>query len=96
MGASVPMQGPPPAADAPGGGPQDALKGVVNMGMEIDQLLMSMAQTFGQQGGQEISQARMLIKQGLAKFASGMGASAPSPTSTGNSFPGGGFTPGQQ
>lgn len=103
-GSSVPTGTPPPAAGLDGvyaggepqagGAPQEALKGITDMLAEIDQILMTMAQTFGDKGGREIAQARAAIQQGAAKFLAGFGSTASSPTSPGTNFPGGGFTGG--
>lgn len=110
VGGSVPTSGPPPAqgmdgvfaggSDAgPAKDPSQALKGITDMTMEIDQILGMLATTFAEQGGQEIAQARSLIKQGAAKFLGSVGSAgasaSTSPTSPGTNFPGGGFTSGK-
>jgi hypothetical protein len=64
--------------------------------MELDQIMSTMAQTFGERGGQKVAQARSLLQQGAAEFLAGFGSSASSPTSSGSNFPGGGFTGGSE
>lgn len=79
--------------DMPGANPlnPEALKGLMQMGAELDRALMSLAQA-APDAAKEFSQARQLIQAGFAKIAT----KAPSPVSTsptaaGAQFTGGGF-----
>lgn len=67
--------------------PQEALQGVLRMGMELDKAIQALASSVPA-GAQEFSQARDLLKKGLSKFLASASAGAP-PSMTGNSFPGG-------
>lgn len=66
---------------------------VMTLGNEIDRALLALAGV-AKDGSKEIGQARQLIQAGIAKYMAAQGAagaqSAP-PTTTGASFPGGGF-----
>lgn len=81
-----------------GGVPAQMLQTLVQAAGDVDQLLSGMADTFADAGGQEVSQARELVKVGVGKFLAKFGvtpgqaggpAGGPPP---GAGFPGGGFT----
>lgn len=88
-----PMSGMQPTP--PGGDANQALTGVVQMVMKLDQALMMLAQVFGETGAEEIAQVRQLLQAATAKFiTSRSGGSEIAPTSSptesgGPSFPGG-------
>jgi len=64
------------------------MKGLMGLGMQIDQALMALAQAVPA-GAEEFRQAKQLIQAGLAKaLQQGPGAVSLTPTSTGNQFPG--------
>lgn len=84
-----------------GADPNSARRAITTMGAEIDRALTAIAQAINQMGGQdglqELAQARQLIEAGIAKFlAKGGGAPASSPVEAGGpGFPGGGAVSGR-
>lgn len=95
----------PPPSGAPGGAPaggpgeadvaQEAMKGIINMGKQIEQSLIMFAQAMPN-GAKFFQQANEFIQQGIAAemaAAAQEGGEAPasSPTEAGKPFPGGGL-----
>lgn len=88
------MVGGPEAA----GGPDQLIKGILGLGKQIEQTLISFAQAMPN-GAKYFQQANELIKQGIASEMSAAGGTgeqppAGSPTDVGPQFPGGGFSSG--
>lgn len=77
------------------GGPEQLIKGILSIGAQIEQTLISFAQAMPQ-GAKFFQQASEMIKQGIAAEMNAAGGSseqppAASPTAAGPQFPGGGF-----
>lgn len=86
-----PGGGPPPEsalAEATPNVPQEAVSGVMKMGQAIDQAILALA-TSVPAGSREFSQARDLLKRGLAKFLASAASPGGPPSMTGTGFPGG-------
>ena len=81
-----------PGGQSMGGLTPEIVQGVMQMGAQIDQSLVALAQAVPI-GAAEFQQAQQLIQAGLAKFLQA-GAGATTPTATGTAFPGGGFQSG--
>lgn len=89
FGAAGQPQAPPddPNAQMDPAVPQEAMQGVLQFALAVDKAILALAQSVPA-GSQEFTQARQLIKDGLAKFMASASGTAP-PTMTGNDFPGG-------
>lgn len=81
------------SGDQGGGGGAQMVQQTITMVRMIDKALRSLTELYGDNGGQEVSQATELLQQATAKWAAQFGGAAPSvsPTDTGPGFPGGGF-----
>jgi len=69
-----------------GAGGGEAVQGILAMGQQLDQAVLALSQAIPVASA-EFSQARELIKQGLAKFLTTASQMGP-PSLTGGSFPG--------